>query len=567
MLRFTLLVVLICIPIVIQAQDCQFYDDNYLCYTGQVGCNNNKNLSSAGQASVVGQYRCGVSAIAYFGVCDSGNSPQDDQFIIDINGQIVSESDVSSGVEVVRIYPITLQPGNYPIRLSVLRDTDPPGTFRVVASTSQDTVRSRLADVCGADFSETTFEEEGTGRLITEPLPIIAYASYREDTNGDGAYTTQDNANLYLYDAYRDIEKQLTDISALDSDPSWSPDGSKIIFSSARRGLGTQSAIFVVDVTGGEPVQITDGTVTHWHPEYSPDGTQIATACYQTSICLMDADGSNLRVILERSGEYYWNPQWSPDGSKILVIGRRRDTNGSGVVDGCDRSDLFIMNRDGSDLNRVVRKGDYIFGGDWSVDGSEVIYYSAWETGNGYNCAYNDEASLGIVDLATEQDTVFIPRGRFLRTPAFSYDTTFATFTAPNADSNQDGYLDARDIESLVVFVFADGTQRRLTFDEYEIFDPAWAPPQVTELPANVTVYQTPKPVCTVGATGAVNLRTGPGTEFDQGGVMPQGQIGVDGQAMGADGFVWWRLSIGYWVRSDLVVTVGDCSAAPEIDG
>ncbi|KXK24277.1 MAG: hypothetical protein UZ15_CFX003000333, partial [Chloroflexi bacterium OLB15] len=33
-----------------------------------------------------------------------------------------------------------------------------------------------------------------------------------------------------------------------------------------------------------------------------------------------------------------------------------------------------------------------------------------------------------------------------------------------------------------------------------------------------------------------------------------------DGQAIGADGFVWWRLGEGVWMRSDVVDETGDCA-------
>jgi hypothetical protein len=246
-------ILLICVQalsgsIILAQQNCEFFQDNYLCYTGEVDCANGQDISSAGQSAVVGHYQCSVSAISYFGVCDSGSSPQDDQFVLDINNQVVSENFISTQSEFVNIYPITLDAGNYPLRLSVLRDADPPGTFRIVGSTSAELVESRLQDVCGADFAATSFEEEGAGRLINEPIPILVYATYREDLNGDGVYNNSDGSNLYLYDAYENIEVQLTDTGSSDFDPSWSPDGNSIVFASIRRGTGIESAIFVVPV-------------------------------------------------------------------------------------------------------------------------------------------------------------------------------------------------------------------------------------------------------------------------------------------------------------------------------
>ena len=465
-------------PVLAQA-DCSFYSDNYLCYTGQIGCDDTDgaSVSSAGQSGEIGQLACNRDAVVYIGVCDSGGEPQDDQFTLTLGRQVVSENYID-GAEYVVIYPITLTPGRYPLVLSVLRDSSPPGTYRVVAGTSSNDIERQLADVCGADFQEVTFELEGSGRMFNEPLPLVVYASYRLDLNGDGAYTNQDSSNIYLYDVYADREIELTDKGYLDFDPAWSPDGRTIIFASSGRPDTEELTLFSVPSSGGEISQLTDGLRGFYTPEYSPDGKTIAATCDSASICLMDADGSNVRFVLESNyaDGFYWDPQWSPDGSKLLFVGRREDTDASGEIDGCDRSRLYSLNVDGTGFEQVTF-GDYsVFGGDWSDDGSQVIYYAAWETGNGYACAYNDLAALGVVDYRTGGDTLFIPRGRFLRTPALSNDTTYATFTAPNYDNNRDGYLDARDTESLVVYLFNDGTQRRLTVTTFEVFDPSWSP-------------------------------------------------------------------------------------------
>jgi len=67
--------------------------------------------------------------------------------------------------------------------------------------------------------------------------------------------------------------------------------------------------------------------------------------------------------------------------------------------------------------------------------------------------------------------------------------------------------------------------------------------------------------VVTSIGTQAVNLREGPGTNFAAQGTLPsQNNAQVDGQATGNDGFVWWRLTSGLWVRSDVVTASGNCA-------
>jgi hypothetical protein len=84
----------------------------------------------------------------------------------------------------------------------------------------------------------------------------------------------------------------------------------------------------------------------------------------------------------------------------------------------------------------------------------------------------------------------------------------------------------------------------------------------VTPAPANGDTGTTVSTSCTVSADSNVNQRSGPGTSFGVSGTLT-GAAQADGQATGSDGIVWWRLSSGGWVRSDVVAESGDCAALP----
>jgi WD40 repeat protein len=74
--------------------------------------------------------------------------------------------------------------------------------------------------------------------------------------------------------------------------------------------------------------------------------------------------------------------------------------------------------------------------------------------------------------------------------------------------------------------------------------------------------------VCTISGPRNANLRGGAGTTFDAVGTLNVGvPAAVDGQATGADGFVWWRLGEGVWVRSDVVDETGSCESVPVVSG
>ena len=57
--------------------------------------------------------------------------------------------------------------------------------------------------------------------------------------------------------------------------PSWSSDGTKIVFSSDSSG---NEEIWLIDAQGGNPVQLTSNDARDFDPEFSPDGNSIAFA-------------------------------------------------------------------------------------------------------------------------------------------------------------------------------------------------------------------------------------------------------------------------------------------------
>jgi Tol biopolymer transport system component len=105
----------------------------------------------------------------------------------------------------------------------------------------------------------------------------------------------------------------------IDSEPQYSPDGSRIVFSSDRTG---RDEIFVCDRDGGSPLQLTslvtgNAGVPHW----SPDGHRIvfdSNATGQVEIYTINAGGGRPDRISEGNG-----PSWSGDGRCIYFASER----------------------------------------------------------------------------------------------------------------------------------------------------------------------------------------------------------------------------------------------------
>ena len=140
-----------------------------------------------------------------------------------------------------------------------------------------------------------------------------------------------------------DIENGVADGSTVAEDPAandwgptWSPDGSHILFVSNRTG---NDEIWKVGVeTGATPVQLTDDGAADWVPAYAPDGSRIAFVSDRTGepeIWTMAPDGAD-PVNLTNHPQHWdgqWSVAWSPDGSRIAYgSGSFPDARASGWV-------------------------------------------------------------------------------------------------------------------------------------------------------------------------------------------------------------------------------------------
>lgn len=170
----------------------------------------------------------------------------------------------------------------------------------------------------------------------------------------------------------------------------FSPDGTRIVYSGVQTG---HSEIWVMNSDGTNQRQLTKTTrsaVTRtfrtvtWsaHPSYSPDGTKIvysSTQSGKTQIWVMNADGTNQTQLTfpgYPAAPDANAPAWSPDGKRIAFwSGYVREYGEIWVMnaDGTGRRQLTFMNGVNSDYTKLTFNSDEAT---WSPDGNHIIFNS-----------------------------------------------------------------------------------------------------------------------------------------------------------------------------------------------
>ena len=230
-----------------------------------------------------------------------------------------------------------------------------------------------------------------------------------------------EKSQIFLMPTNGGEARALTKLELGAGEPVWSPDSTRIAFSAAVKfppepekkdegeakevkpeektkiieraiykfdGAGftfdRRQHIFVVDVSGGEPRQLTDGDFNDRAPAWSPDGQQIAFSANRnpdwdtrrgSDIWVMPSEGGEPRRLTRDDG-FWAQPEYSPDGRKIAYLGFPIDEEKEDsffaqiyVTDRAGKSHSNILEGVDMDVGRSV-------GSDWAIASDPALTWN-----------------------------------------------------------------------------------------------------------------------------------------------------------------------------------------------
>jgi len=263
------------------------------------------------------------------------------------------------------------------------------------------------------------------GSLVPQPV-ALADADARDPTiSAQGArlaYTrAHSDTNIWKVDLGTPSAEPVRIIASTrrEYSPDFSPDGSKILFCSARSG---SMEIWVSDADGGNPLQVTQGAVSAAGPRWSPDGRLVVYAERpngNADVYIVSAQGGKSRRLTTNPANDA-SAYFSRDGKSIYFVSSRTG-----------RSEIWKMPADGAGPEVQITRNS-----GWrsreSID-AKYLYFQRWDGPGLWRLPVSGGEDELIADMPAGTTWDLTNGSAYFYTPGFlnRFDLTTRTASVP----------------------------------------------------------------------------------------------------------------------------------------
>lgn len=256
----------------------------------------------------------------------------------------------------------------------------------------------------------------------------------------------------------------LTVLTSMDEgacQPSWSPDGKQLVFTSPCRARGDfsgasypDSSLYIMNNDGSGLTQLTTGPESNFDPAWSPEGKRIAFTSLRDGykqIYLVNLDSRIESRLINTPAEIEASqPAWSPFGNQIAYVVKR-----------VGAYQIWTMTDEGKDNAQLVRSGQNLwdFLPQWSPDGVTILF-------NQRDKGLHRPWLMSINLTNSEQGPTRLNFPPPIEDVEFSPDGVWLVYEGVDTQANRDIYL----------ITITGGSLTRLTNDPNVDFDPTWRP-------------------------------------------------------------------------------------------
>lgn len=217
-----------------------------------------------------------------------------------------------------------------------------------------------------------------------------------EHIPGTYLWPVYDTYDIFVANLKGEVVAQLTDAPGYDAEPTVSPNGDKIVFTSTRSG---DLELWTMNIDGSDKTQVTTGLGYDGGAFFSPDGKKlifrasrpsgdevdqykeflskglVAPTAMELYVC--NVDGSDLKQITSL-GKANWAPYFHPSGEKIIFSSNHHAERGF-------KFNLFMIDADGENLEQISHDGVFDSFPMFSYDGKQIVFSSNRNNGGTYD--------------------------------------------------------------------------------------------------------------------------------------------------------------------------------------